>query len=322
MKRTMDEMTSFKDDTMGIRRIILTNWAAIIAAAVAIAIVLPAATAFAADANAPAPATKLTTSTAPAPSTTATSPATTSAPQGGQRPAEAVSEEAMKILRELEAAGDKYRTIKADLDYEVVNLTLGDSEKRTGWVAYSKGDDKKTPTRFRVTFKTLKLGAGAEFEELVDYAFDGQWLTIARHKIKDITLYQCAAEGQKVEPLRIGKGPFPLPFGQKAADMVKYFIPSTRPPVESDPAGTVYLRLLTRPQYDAELSTTRMEMWIDAKTYLPVKLKSRDKNKAVTTVTFKNTLTNKTVDESVFNIPHMDYKVARRLLGDNGAVAP
>jgi len=228
----------------------------------------------------------------------------------------------MRILRDLEAAGDKYHTIKADLDYEVVNLTLGDSEKRTGWVAYSKGDDK-TPTRFRVTFEKCRLGVGAEFKDLVDYAFDGQWLTVAKHKIKNITLYQLAAKGQKVEPLRIGKGPFPLPFGQKAADMVKYFIPSTRPPVESDPNSTVYLRLLTRPQYDAELPTTRMEMWIDAKTYLPVRLKSRDKNKAVTTVTFKDITTNKAVDEGAFRIPHpIGYEVVRRPLGNEGAVAP
>ena len=255
---------------------------------------------------------------APAVVATATSP-TTTAPAA----AEPVSEAAMKILRDLEAAGDKYRTIKADLDYEVVNLMLGDSEKRTGWVAYSKGDDDKTPTRFRVSFEKCRLGAGPQTDEKVDYAFDGLWLTVAKHKIKNITLYQLAAVGQKVEPLRIGKGPFPLPFGQKAADMVKYFIPSTRPPVQSDPNGTIYLRLLTRPQYDAEMPTTRMEMWIDAKTYLPVRLKSRDKNKAVTTVTFKDILTNKAVDEGVFRIPHpIGYEVIRRPLDKKEMVAP
>jgi len=265
---------------------------------------------------APAPAAD---ANAPAVITTATSPTTTTS-----APAEAVSEEVMNILRELEAAGDKYRTIRAGLDYEVVNLTLGDSEKRTGWVAYSKGDDDKTPTRFRVTFEKCKLGVGAESNELVDYATsDGQWLTVVKHKIKNITLYQLAAEGQKVDLWRIGKGLFPLPFGQKAADMVKYFIPSTRPPVQSDPNGTIYLRLLTRPQYDEELPTTRMEMWIDAKTYLPVRLKNRDKNKAVTTVTFKDITTNKAVDEGVFRIPHpFGYEVIRRPFDRQGAVAP
>ena len=314
MKRTMDEMISRKDETMGTRRISAIGLMATIAAAVTMALGLPAAPpAGAADANAPAaPATAL-------PATTPTSRATTASAA-----ADPVSEEVMKILHELEAAGDKYRTIRAGLDYEVVNLVLGDSEKRTGWVAYSKGDDDKTPTRFRVTFEKCKLGVGAESNELVDYATsDGQWLTVVKHKIKNITLYQLAAEGQKVDLWRIGKGLFPLPFGQKAADMVKYFIPSTRPPVQSDPNGTIYLRLLTRPQYDEELPTTRMEMWIDAKTYLPVRLKNRDKNKAVTTVTFKDITTNKAVDDGVFGIPHpIGYEVIRRPFDRQGAVAP
>jgi hypothetical protein len=305
----MDEMTSLKDDNMRTGRI---SPAVLAAAGAAAAIVLGGvfaiAPADAADANAPA-APAITTTSAPAPASASAD--------------EPVSEAAMKILRELEAAGDKYRTIKANLDYEVVNLTLGDSEKRTGWLAYSKGDDDKTPTRFRVSFEKLKLGDGKERDEPVDYAFDGLWLTVAKHNIKNITMYQHAAVGQKVEPLRIGKGPFPLPFGQKAADMVKYFIPSTRPPVASDPNSTVYLRLLTRPQFDAQLPTTRMEMWIDAKTYLPVKLKSRDKNKAITTVTFKDILSNKAVDEGAFSIPHPDgYEVIRQPLGKEGAVAP
>ena len=307
MKRTMDEMTSLKDDTMGIRRISPTSLAATVAAAVAIVLagLFAIAPAAAADANAPAA------------TTTTTSPTTTTS-----APAEALSAETMIILRELEAAGDKYHTIRADLNYEVINLTLGDSEKRTGWVAYSKGDDK-TPTRFRVSFEKLKLGDGKETNEQVDYAFDGQWLTVAKHKIKNITLYQLAAKGQKVEALRIGKGPFPLPFGQKAADMVKYFIPTTRAPVEGDPNGTIYLRLVTRPEYVEEMPATRMEMWIDAKTYLPVRLKSRDKNKAVTTVTFKGITTNKAVDEDVFRIPHpIGYEVIRRPFDGQGAVAP
>ncbi len=228
----------------------------------------------------------------------------------------------MKILDDLEAAGDKYHTIKTNLDYQIVNPVLGDSEQRTGWVAYSKGD-AKTPTRFRVSFETLKLGAGAKTKEKVDYAFDGQWLTVAKHKIKNITLYQLAAKGQKVEALKIGKGPFPLPFGQSAAEMVKYFKPTTRPAVESDPKNTIYLRLTTRPEHLRDLPTTRMEMWIDAKTNLPVKLKSRDKNRNTTTVTFEKTQTNKAVDEKVFRVPRpIGYEVIRRPLSKAKAVAP
>lgn len=286
----MDDMNSRKNSAMRAERIPF-------ACVMLLALALGAGPAACADAN----TTIATTTTATAPT---------------------AGEAEMKILRELEAAGDKYRTIKADLDYEIVNPMLGDSERRTGWVAYSKGDDK-TPTRFRVSFATLKLGAGAKTKEKVDYAFDGQWLTVAKHKIKNITLYQLAAEGQKVEALKIGKGPFPLPFGQSAADMVKYFKPITRPPVESDPKNATYLRLTTRPEHLRDMPTTRMEMWIDAKTHLPVKLKSRDKSRNTTTVTFEEIQTNKAVEDKAFRIPHpIGYEVIRRPLGAAGAVAP
>lgn len=291
----MQYMTSQTNNTKRLTRIAATI------AAMAIALLTITRT-FAADAPKPSatPAT-ITTATAPAPTAGAAE---------------------MKILKDLEAAGDKYHTIKADLDYQIVNPVLGDSEQRTGWVAYSKGD-KKTPTRFRVSFETLKLGAGAKTKEKVDYAFDGQWLTVAKHKIKNITLYQLAAEGEKVEALKIGKGPFPLPFGQSAAEMVKYFNPTTRPPVDSDPKNTIYLRLTTRPEHLRDLPTTRMEMWIDAKTNLPVKLKSRDKNRNTTTVSFKDIQTNKAVDEDVFRVQRpIGYEVIRRPLSKAGTVAP
>ena len=45
---------------------------------------------------------------------------------------------------------------------------------------------------------------------------------------------QVAEAGQKVNPFEIGRGPFPLPFGQKTADVLKNFDVSTRPPQAGD----------------------------------------------------------------------------------------
>jgi len=249
---------------------------------------------------------------APARGSGATAPA--SQPAAG--PAE------MKILRDLEAAGEKHRTIRAEIDYRVDLRALGDSEERTGWVAYRKGDAKQ-PTTFRVTFETLKQGAGRRIKSQVDYAFDGQWLTVAKHKIRNMTLYQLAAKGQRIEPLRIGKGPFPLPFGQQARDVLEHFIPSTRPPRSSDPKNTTYLRLDARPQRAKDAPAARLELWIDAKTHLPVKIRSRAKNKDVTTVTFKNIRTNEDVSPSVFRIPRrLGWQVIRRPLKGTRGLTP
>jgi hypothetical protein len=227
--------------------------------------------------------------------TATTSPAAT-APSAGP--------EEMKLLRELEAAGDKHRTIRADVDFHVDMRALGDGEDRTGYVAYQKGDDK-SPTRFRVTFDTLQQGAGRKTKAQVDYIFDGAWLGVLKHQIKNITLFQLAAKGQRIDPLVLGRGPFPLPFGQKAAVMVQNFIVTLLPAQPEDPKGTIGVRLVTRENCLKDMPIERIEMWVDRATYLPVKIRSRDKNKDVTTVVFKGIQTNKEVDAKLFEIPTM-----------------
>ncbi|MCD6304557.1 MAG: outer membrane lipoprotein carrier protein LolA [Planctomycetes bacterium] len=228
----------------------------------------------------------------------------------------------MELLEALEAAGNKYRTIRARLDYRVDIPSLGDSEQRSGWVAYRKGSDKE-PTKFRVTFETLRQGAGRAVKVQVDYAFDGYWLTVAKHKIRQMTLYQLAAEGEHIEPLRIGKGPFPLPFGQKAADMIKYFDVRKMPPRPDDPKATDCLRMTTRPRYRKELPVTRLEMWIDRRTHLPVKIRSREKTGNITTVTFSDIKTNGQVSPDVFRIPRrLGWETIRRPLKGSRPAMP
>ena len=209
---------------------------------------------------------------------------------------------AWKLLQAVEAAGDKVATIRADLNYLVVNPTLGDREVRTGHVVYQKAAGK-TPAKFRIHFETLRQGRGRTIRARVDYAFDGRWLRVARHKTRQLKHYQVVAEGRRVEPLRLGKGPFPIPFGQKAADVVRFFTPSTRPPKPTDPKNTHYLKLVTRRSQRSQTRLRDVEMWIDQKTRLPVKIVSRDKSRTVTTVAFAKTKTNVKLEKGTFDLP-------------------
>jgi len=216
--------------------------------------------------------------------------------------ATAVDPAAKKLLDQLEAAGEKHATLRAEIDYHVEMPTTGDSERRTGWVAYQKQTDK-TPAKFRIHFDTLRMGEGRKIRAKVDYAFDGAWLTVAKHRIKNMTRYQVVAEGRKIQPLRLGKGPFPVPFGQKAEDVLKYFEVSTRPANKDDPADTNYLELQTRRRFRKEISFRTLRMWIARKTHLPVKAVSVDGKKNVTTVIFENTRTGVKFDDKMFHLP-------------------
>lgn len=236
-----------------------------------------------------------------------TKPADKPAPAATPAPASqpAVDAAALAILDRLEKSGDKYATLRADITYHVHMVQVDDTEERTGYVAYQRKVEKTdktegSPTKFHIQFQTLKLGEGAKTTEKVDYAFDGMWLTVAKHRIKNMTRYQVAAKGETVEPLRIGRGPFPLPFGQKTADMLKHFRAVTREARESDPPGSDYLLLIPHATRAKDLSFVRLEMWIDRTTDLPIRVVSKDKSKNVTTVDFRNIQTDVKFKDSEF----------------------
>jgi len=207
-----------------------------------------------------------------------------------------------ELLAQLEQAGQDSPAIQADIDYHVDQQLTGDSEHRTGSVKYLAATEDQS-ARFYVGFDTLALGEGPTMADEVEYAFDGRWLTIAKHRIKQMTRYEVAAEGQRIEAFKLGKGPFPLPFGQTAETMNTYFNVTTAPAGDDAPTGADYLLLVPRKDRAEELNFTRLEMWIGRTTHLPVKLISTDKSENVTTVVFTNIDTSPTFEAGDFHPP-------------------
>jgi len=122
----------------------------------------------------------------------------------------------------------------------------------------------------------------------------------------------------------IGKGPFPVPFGQKAEDVIEHFDSSTRPAAETDPKDTDYLKLTTRPQYSKEFSVVWLEMWVGRTTGLPVKIVAEDRSENRTVVVFSKVEMPKSFPEKTFDLPQpqagagWEYHVERY----KGAVEP
>jgi len=228
-----------------------------------------------------------------------TSRPASSQPASAPATAQAVDPEVRRILEALEKAG---ANIRADISYEVVLPRYGDTKTRTGWLAFMKGDEKSS-AKFRITFLTLQQGTNPRIKEKLDYAFDGMWLTVARHRVKQILYQQLAAEGEKVEPFKLGKGPFPLPFGQPPDEMLKHFEISLRKPGKKDPENTDCLRLITRPGFEKEIPFERADMWVNRKTNLPVKFVARSRNRDRKTVLFSNIKLGEKLDKDLFTIP-------------------
>jgi hypothetical protein len=232
-------------------------------------------------------------------------PATTPANGAKDAPTKksSVDPAALLILDRLEKAGEKYTTVQSDVVMHIRSPLTGDITERTGSVAYQKGTkDKKEPSKFRISFETLQQDEGPRMKEKIDYIFDGQYLTEDNYKLKTRTRYQLAAKNEKIEPLKIGQGPFPMPFGQKTADILEYLTPVTRKPNKKDPKNTDYIKLLPNEKNKDRVNFVRLEMWVDKTTNLPVKIVSKTKNKDVRTVTLTNTRTTVKIDPRLFNV--------------------
>ena len=260
------------------------------------------------------PATRPAGQTATRPATRpAESPKTTTRPT--TKPA--ADPEVDRLLSALEKAGRRYETIRAAIEYKAVNPLLGDEETRAGWVAYRRGSEDE-PTKFRIHFDSLRLDDGPKLPVKVDYAYDGSLLTIARHRIKQINRYR-VPRPQRRNPLKLGEGPFPMPFGQEADDMRRHFNVTTRPPGDKAPKGTDYLKL--KPRGEGKL--VGIEMWVDKKTRLPARIVTRQRNRNVVTVTFSDPRTNVEIDPKTFGIPRpLDYRETVENLGDAGKLTP
>jgi hypothetical protein len=179
---------------------------------------------------------------------------------------------------------------------------LGDSEQRSGWVAYQRGGEKGSE-KIRVHFETLKLGAGPNTRQREDYAFDGQWAVEAKHSVKQLTRWQVAAEGERVQALRIGKGAFPpLPFGQKAQEVLEYYDVALQPAAQGDPEGCDHLELTAHRDRRKELDFLHLDLWVSRTGGLPVKVVGTDKDKNIKTVILTNTKTDTKLPADIFDL--------------------
>ncbi|MBI5725584.1 MAG: hypothetical protein HZA50_16620 [Planctomycetes bacterium] len=212
-----------------------------------------------------------------------------------------VSRDARAVLDRLQQAGDKYPTIKTNIVLTTREPALGDTETRTGWIAY-QAQTARAAAMFRIAFLTLRQGQGAKIDEKIDYAFDGNWFTVLKHNLKQMTKYQVVPDGEQVESLKLGKGPFPVPFGQKTEDVLKRFNVSLVPAAKDDPANTDHLAMTPTEAEKDQAGFAKLDMWVDRSKNLPVKLISVEKNKTETTAVFSDIQTGQAVDQGLFQI--------------------
>jgi Flp pilus assembly protein TadD len=125
------------------------------------------------------------------------------------------------LLDALEQADEDIEQLSAKLIYEREYALAGDTQERSGSLAFLNitDDEGETSRAFAVVFDTTTIGDRRESDGRT-FVFDGRWLTERIPEEQLVLKREVAPPGAKFDPLKIGEGPLPLPLGQKKADIL------------------------------------------------------------------------------------------------------
>jgi len=215
----------------------------------------------------------------------------------------------VEVLDKMDAAGKQHKTVRATFDYELNQTLYEDIQKRKGQLAY------QAPNLLRFEFTDRPRET---------FVFDGRVLTHKKDATKQLIIWEMRLpEEPAVESFEIGKIPFPLPFGQKKAAVLKHFTVSRNATEEAkDKAKRQVLSLVPKKGTDLAKDYTRILLWIDAKKNLPTRARLYDTSENITTADFHHIETNKTLDAARFTRPKVpeDWEIVTH--AKEGGTAP
>jgi hypothetical protein len=181
------------------------------------------------------------------------------------------------ILTELERKGDEIENIQADITFTKTDPVLEDKQVFKGILRFKQ--DKPNP-RFFIEFNKF-IQEGIEREKKEWHIFDGEYYIEAREKTHTIIKRQIVRPGEQINVFRIGQGPFPLPFGQKKADILQNFDCKLIAPQPADPPSTDHVECTPKPGTDMADKYGKIDFYIDREMKLPVIVQTTEKTENV-----------------------------------------
>lgn len=181
------------------------------------------------------------------------------------------------ILDRMHTLGLELKSLRADVAMRTEDGLTGEASTRVGSFLLEKRGD--ADTRAHVDFERLVVhdvdGGNKVIPERIEYLLEGDWVidrTYGRGTDDPAgrreTHRQIRKPGEKVDLLKLGEGPFPLPIGQPR-DSVRAQFEVTRLPDDVDHPGLIGLEL--RPREDTRLARRfhQITVWVDPADAMP-----------------------------------------------------
>lgn len=144
------------------------------------------------------------------------------------------------------------------------------------------------------------------------HLFDGVWYVHlnGRDNINSVERTQIRRPGDAANPFKISDGRFPLPWGQKKADILAEYMVKSAENDKGDPADTDRLHLIPRPGTKSATRYAWVDFWVSRSgdlAGLPVQVRVAEfdgegKMNSTLTVSFENAKLNGGISDSIFKI--------------------
>lgn len=210
------------------------------------------------------------------------------------------------VLDALDARGKNLKDFSAKVIKTDTDAASGNDTKLTGTIQMQRlpNDD----ARLHVVFNRKEINDQPPSADRLEYLLANGSL-IDRDYARSIEVTrQVLRPGQKMNLLKLGEGPFPLPLGQDKADVHKMFDVAKLPPGKDDPAAdSVHVQLKPKAgtQFESKFST--IDFWVDPASQMPVKIVTQDPNGTTTITTeLKDIQVNKGINDDDFKLPPIE----------------
>jgi len=202
------------------------------------------------------------------------------------------------ILDGLERRGREVGDLSARLTWELYDQIVEEKYINRGQMLYKRQEPN---ARFLIRFDEQVMGQRVRPQKKW-FIFDGRWYIEASELAGEIHEYEIVPPGKTVDPFRLGQGPFPLPFGQKKADILRYFRVRLVRPAAGDPDKSDHLVLVPISGTDMADDYRKLDFYVNRKLELPVRFRLFHTDDKITTVDFADLAINTGLTGSRFEV--------------------
>lgn len=182
------------------------------------------------------------------------------------------------VLQSLYDVGKDLKSFSANVTLRETDNISHDSWRRTGPAVYERSADGNA--RFRVTF-LKRIQDELSQDQRIEYLLQDNWLTERNYTKKVEVKRQVAHPGDKINLIKLGEGPFPLPIGQQPSEVLRLFDVQKLVPAKDDQPNTIHLVLTPKPKTAFARKFSKLDVWVDLDSSMPRRIDTVDANESM-----------------------------------------